>query len=99
MTFGLGWGYSPAGLSSSPTITIAGTTKIGNRIALVTDNWLISSKNTDYSVKLLSAGVKTIGRKTSFGIGVLVLGTNSGYSYSNTNYFPTIYLGVNVKLK
>jgi hypothetical protein len=72
LTVGLGWGYSKFetdewSSQKSPMITICGTARIGRKIALVTENWLIpDAGNGDFKYyPLYSYGLRFFGETLS----------------------------------
>lgn len=58
ITGGLGWGFVQGQFEQKPIITVSGMTRITQKTALVTENWLISNDNY-YSV--FSYGVRFFG--------------------------------------
>ena len=67
-TFGIGWGQAGGEFTSSPVITFSGFTRIGRRIGLVTENWIIP---TDPYYWVFSYGIKIIGERSSFDIALI----------------------------
>ncbi|MCX6252380.1 MAG: hypothetical protein NTX61_16730 [Bacteroidetes bacterium] len=72
-TAGVGWGFSKTNSSSftfgkNPMITVCGTARVARKIALVTENWIITYKDnsmlTCYPV--YSYGVRFFGETVSF---------------------------------
>ncbi len=67
-TFGLGWGQAGGELTDSPIITFSGFARVGRRIGLVTENWIIP---TDPYYWVFSYGIKIIGERSSFDIALI----------------------------
>ena len=65
ISLGIGWGYLGSKWSDDPVVTLSGMTRISPRFALVTENWFIEG----YTV--LTYGVRFIGEKMSFDIGLV----------------------------
>ena len=60
LTGGLGWGFIEDEFSASPVITISGMTRLSKRVALVSENWFITSNGFD---GIISYGVRFFGEK------------------------------------
>lgn len=69
-TIGLGWGFGNGNVSSTPTINISGMTRVGRRVGLVTENWIIIPGQGDAGA-LLSGGVRFFGEKMSVDLALL----------------------------
>lgn len=67
-TLGLGWGQAGGELSNNPFITFSGFARVGRRIGLVTENWIIP---TDPYYWIFSYGIKIIGERSSFDIALI----------------------------
>jgi hypothetical protein len=84
VSLGVSWLYATgSGLTSTPSISLAGSFKLSEKIAFITDNVFlngISSSNILYSL-----GLKTFGKRKSFGFGVVGAG---GYAlpYVRANF-------------
>ncbi len=82
------WFYATgSGITSTPSISLAGSFKIGEKAAFVTDNLLLSGVSS--SAITYSFGLKTFGRRQSFGFGLVgFAGGNSGYAlpYIRANF-------------
>jgi len=60
ITGGLGWGFFNGEFSDKPIITLSGMTRIGRRVALVTENWIIPAD--DY-YGIITYGIRFFGEK------------------------------------
>jgi hypothetical protein len=61
-TGGIGWGYQGSRLSNQPAIMIGGTTRVSRGVALITENYFVSSFGTS---ALVSYGFRFFGEKLS----------------------------------
>lgn len=59
ITGGLGWGFFDGDISSKPIVVFSGVTRVGKKIALVTENWIIP---VDGYYGLFSYGVRIFGK-------------------------------------
>lgn len=88
--------------ANKPMFTISGMTRISNRVLLITENWIFSSKTVNYEPGtgayistvsqyngVFSAGARIIGRKYAFDIGFL--------SPTTTDFSAIPYLACNIK--
>lgn len=62
ITGGIGWGFVGGYFSSKPIITFSGTTRIGRKTALITENWIVP---IDGYYGIISYGVRFFGEKMS----------------------------------
>ena len=63
ITLGLGWGFSNnENMAQRPIITLSGMKRVGQKAALITENWIIP---TDGYYPVLSYGVRFFGEKIS----------------------------------
>ena len=62
-TGGIGWGYQGSGLSKHPAIMVGGATRISRGVALVTENYYVSSIATNAA--FLGYGIRFFGEKLS----------------------------------
>ncbi len=67
-TLGLGWGQAGGELTNNPFITFSGFARVGRRIGLVTENWMIP---TDTYYWIFTYGIKILGEKSSFDIALI----------------------------
>ncbi len=67
-TFSLGWGQAGGELTNNPFISFSGFARVGRRIGLVTENWMIPS---DPYYWVFSYGIKIIGERSSFDIALV----------------------------
>ncbi|MBN1252198.1 MAG: hypothetical protein JXR51_04265 [Bacteroidales bacterium] len=80
ITGGIGYGFIDEDFTSTPVITFSAMTRIGKRLALVTENWGISFHEYDYNYEtgqetkslkyhmLFSYGFRIMSKKTTFDI-------------------------------
>lgn len=68
-TAGLGYGFLDGELSNSPILTFSGMTRVGRKIALVSENWFIPTDNKYYGI--ISYGIRLFGTKQSFDIALI----------------------------
>jgi hypothetical protein len=61
-TVSLGWGFVEGDLSDKPIISLSGMTRIGQKTALITENWFISG---DDITSIFSYGIRFFGKKLS----------------------------------
>ncbi len=69
-TIGLGWGFGNGSVSSTPTINISYMTRVGRRVGLVTENWIIIPPQGDPGA-ILSGGIRFFGEKMSVDVALL----------------------------
>jgi hypothetical protein len=84
VTLGASWLYATgSGFTSTPSISLAGSFKLGEKVAFVTDNVLLTGVGG--SGILYSLGLKTFGKRKSFGFGAVGAG---GYAlpYVRANF-------------
>ena len=68
ITAGLGWGFFDGETSDSPIITISATRRISKKMALVTENWLITSVD---GMNIYSYGIRFFGEKIAVDLAFL----------------------------
>lgn len=71
LTGGIGWGIAAGEGSSSPIGTISGMTRVGRRIALVSENWLIPSFEGRGVYPVYSYGMRFFGEKLAVDLGFI----------------------------
>ncbi len=64
ISLGAGWAFLQDELSSQPSLTISGMTRLSQRIGLVSENWVFLSDDDVYA--LFTYGIRFIGENTSF---------------------------------
>jgi hypothetical protein len=64
LTLGLGWGFIDGSFSSNPVITISGMRRVGTKVSLTTENWII----TGSSEILFSYGIRFFGENLSIDV-------------------------------
>jgi hypothetical protein len=70
MTLGIGYGFAEGDWASKPLITLSGMFRTGPRGYFITENYYIGIENE--SIALLSAGGRTIIRKTGLDYGLFI---------------------------
>lgn len=70
LSLGLGYGYAAGDWANSPTITLSGLVRTGNRGYLITENYLIGTG--DGSVGLISLGGRRIIKKVGLDFGLAI---------------------------
>jgi hypothetical protein len=79
ISVGATWAYTTSfGIIPSPSISLAGSFKVGGKAAVVTDNLLLRAY--DSSLFVYSLGLKTFGKRQSFGFGIV------GFTGGQNNY-------------
>ncbi len=73
ITGGLGYGFSGTNVSSQPVFMIGGEKRFSNRMAVVTENYLVPDLDP-----LLAVGIRVIGEKLSADLGVMRI-SDSGH--------------------
>lgn len=61
LSLSLGYGYSDGGFAKRPTMTISGMARTGKRLALISENYFISSG--DFNLTIISAGCRFLGNR------------------------------------
>jgi hypothetical protein len=88
------WAYATASggavISPAPSFSLSGSFKVGEKAAFVTDNVLLSG--FDSSTLVYSLGLKTFGKRQSFGFGVVGYTGGRNYNYA----FPYIRANFNL---
>jgi hypothetical protein len=98
---GLSWAYATTGnVSQKPTFSFSGSLQIGKKLSLITDNFsyafgLFGNPNANGSI-LYTLGLKTLGKRNSFGFGFL--GYYQNNSYFNGYFSPVPYIRANFNL-
>jgi hypothetical protein len=88
VTAGIGWGYVGSRLARTPAVLLGGAARVSRRMALVTENYIVSSSSETDAV--LGYGVRFLGEKLSVDLALL----NSGKS----PVFPGVpFVSVSVK--
>jgi hypothetical protein len=93
ISLGISWAYTTgsgiSGITSTPSFSLAGSLKVGKKTAFITDNILLNSISN--SALMYSVGLKTIGKRQSFGFGAI------GFTGGNNNYtYPYIRANFNL---
>ncbi len=83
-------GSGGGGITSSPSFSLAGSFKISEKAAFVTDNVLLSGISG--SAIVYSLGLKTFGRRQSFGFGIV------GFTGGRNNNYVLPYIRANFNL-
>jgi hypothetical protein len=68
-TGGVGWGYQGSGLAKTPAFMLGGAARVSRRMALVTENYYVSSASESYT--LLGYGFRFFGEKISVDLAFL----------------------------
>ncbi len=77
---GLGWGFAQGEATASPLINASYMARVGRRVGLVTENWLIISPKNDLTVGVLSGGVRFFGEKMAVDLALWVpVGEDAGF--------------------
>jgi len=81
ITLGGGYGFYDEELVRNPIITFCGMTRVGKRVALVTENWFLPYQDDDYThgawttkteyYTLLSYGIRIMNEKITFDIALI----------------------------
>ena len=69
ITGGLGYGFVDKEWSKSPMATLSGTVRLSNRVALVSENWIIPDGNKEQY--FISYGVRFMWRRIAFDIAIV----------------------------
>lgn len=85
---GLGYGYAGNDWANTPTVSISGTLRTGKKFALITENYIFDTGDSNYT--LLSFGGRFIGRKLAVDA-ALLLPTETG-----GEFVAVPWLGINV---
>lgn len=59
---GVGWGFFEGDFSKKPVVTVSGMVRVSNRIAFITENWLVPA---DPYYGIFSYGIRFMGSNTS----------------------------------
>jgi hypothetical protein len=68
-TGGIGWGYQGSAMAKTPALMIGGAARVARRMALVTENYYVSSASESYT--LLGYGFRFFGEKISVDLAFL----------------------------
>lgn len=71
-TLGLGWAFANEEFASSPILNFNYMTRVGRKVGLVTENWLLIGNSRQSAVGLLSGGVRFFGERTSIDLALWV---------------------------
>lgn len=71
-TVGLGWAYGGGDVASSPILNLNYMTRVGRKVGLVTENWILLPGKNNPTVGLLSGGVRLFGERTSVDLGLWI---------------------------
>lgn len=82
-TGGLGYGFFNSEMTDGPIVTLNGMTRIGKRVSLVSENWLVPVSAPSY-YGVYSYAVRIMGEKHSFDLGFL----------NNRDFFQFLPLGI-----
>lgn len=107
ITAGLGWGFVDGEFSSRPIMTISAMTRIGKSVSLVTENWFIPFKGTDYEYDsnfsvisqndyyyyyaALSGGLRIMSEKFSVDLAGIILYSEDFYLPIPIPYIDLVY--------
>lgn len=78
LSLGAGYGFFSGEFSKYPAIMISGTHRIGNNIALLSENYIITNSSNN-RVYFGIEGIRIISPKNSFDIGALIIPAISDY--------------------
>ncbi len=88
---GLGWGFANEDIGSTPVINLSYMTRVGRKLGLVTENWIIIPRNTSDAGAVLSGGLRFFGEKMSVDLALLVP-TASGIGFVAIPYVDFVVL-------
>jgi hypothetical protein len=103
LTGGLGFGFGSGGFGSTPVFMVGGATRVGKRISLVDETYIVHSGSRNGTLSATGvagiAGVRVTWPRISGGLGLAYVGLNyndtySSGSISNTNGQVLPYLDV-----
>ncbi|GHB55099.1 hypothetical protein [Persicitalea jodogahamensis] len=69
---GLGWGFAQGEISASPVINLSYMSRLGRKVGVVTENWIIIPRQGDSGVGILSGGVRFFGEKMAVDLALWV---------------------------
>ncbi len=69
---GLGWGFANNEIGANPVVNLSYMSRVGRKIGLVTENWLILPRQGDNMAAILSGGVRFFGEKMAVDLALLV---------------------------
>lgn len=69
---GLGWGFAQGTTTASPLINASYMARVGRRVGLVTENWLLILPQDAPTIGLLSGGVRFFSEKMAVDLALLV---------------------------
>lgn len=77
-TAGLGFGFSRESgdleWSDTPVLMLGGNVRLSNRLALVSENWLILSENWDLNEQPFGVSLRFLGERLTADVGMLLIG-------------------------
>lgn len=86
VTFGGGYGYMSGEMSKKPVLMINGNQRVGNGIALLSENYFIPNSNSNYDF-LGIEGIRLLFPKNSFDFGLIVT------PFASSFVLPVPYIG------
>jgi hypothetical protein len=92
-SFSAGWAYGEnTTVARTPVLGLAFQSRVGRKLALVTDNFLVPSGAGDFAGALLTGGVRLFGERIGGDLGLLIpVGTD-------TRFFALPYASLRLKL-
>jgi hypothetical protein len=86
ITFGAGYGYMSGAMSKKPALMLNGTHRVGNGIALLSENYFIPNSSSGFDF-LGIEGIRLLFPKNSFDFGLIVA------PYASSFILPIPYIG------
>ena len=88
---GLGWGFANEDIGPAPVINLSYMTRVGRKLGLVTENWIIIPRHSSDAAAVLSGGLRFFGEKMSVDLALLVP-TASGIGFVAIPYVDFVVL-------
>ena len=88
---GLGWGFANDEIGSSPVINLSYMTRVGRKLGLVTENWIVIPRQSSNAGAVLSGGLRFFGEKMSVDLALLVP-ASSGIGFVAIPYVDFVVL-------